>query len=68
MITVTLRDLQWRARRFVVAGLGAAMVFALTLVLAGLESSFSSESGRVVDAVGADSWLVQSGVESVFST
>jgi putative ABC transport system permease protein len=68
VITVTLRDLQWRARRFVVAGLGAAMVFALTLVLAGLESSFSSESGRVVDAVGADSWLVQSGVESVFST
>ena len=68
MVTVTLRDLQWRARRFVVAGLGAAMVFALTLVLAGLEASFSTESGRVVDAVGADSWLVQSGVESVFST
>lgn len=68
MITVTLRDLQWRARRFVVAGLGAAMVFALTLVLAGLEASFSTESGRVVDAVGADSWLVQAGVESVFST
>jgi putative ABC transport system permease protein len=68
VITATLRDLQWRARRFVVAGLGAAMVFALTLVLAGLESSFSTESGRVVDAIGADTWLVQSGVESVFST
>jgi putative ABC transport system permease protein len=68
VITVTLRDLQWRARRFVVAGLGAAMVFALTLVLAGLESSFSTESRRVVDAIGADTWLVQSGVESVFAS
>jgi putative ABC transport system permease protein len=68
VITVTLRDLQWRARRFVVAGLGAAMVFALTLVLAGLESSFSTESRHVVDAIGADSWVVQSGVESVFAS
>ncbi|HUR52142.1 MAG TPA: ABC transporter permease [Mycobacteriales bacterium] len=68
MIVATLRDLQWRARRFVIAGLGASMVFALTLVLAGLQSSFSTESVRVVDSVGADSWLVQKGVESVFST
>jgi putative ABC transport system permease protein len=68
VITATLRDLQWRARRFVIAGLGAAMVFALTLVLAGLESSFSAESRRVVDGIGADAWVVQTGVESVFST
>ncbi|MDP9181368.1 MAG: glutamine ABC transporter permease, partial [Actinomycetota bacterium] len=68
MIIATLRDLQWRARRFVIAGLGASMVFALTLVLAGLEASFSTESRRVVDGVGADSWVVQKGVESVFSS
>ena len=68
MITATLRDLQWRARRFVIAGLGAALVFALTLVLAGLEASFSTESRRLVDEIGADTWVVQTGVESVFST
>jgi putative ABC transport system permease protein len=68
VIIATLRDLQWRARRFLIAGLGAAMVFALTLVLAGLESSFSTESRRVVDAVGADAWVVQDGVESVFAS
>lgn len=67
MITATLRDLQWRARRFVIAGLGAAVVFALTLVLSGLHASFSQEAGRVVDAVGADSWVVQHGVEGVFT-
>jgi putative ABC transport system permease protein len=36
VLTTTLRDLQWRSRRFVIAGVGAAMVFALTLVLSGL--------------------------------
>jgi putative ABC transport system permease protein len=68
VIIATLRDLQWRARRFLIAGLGASMVFALTLVLAGLESSFSTESKRVVSAIGADEWVVQNGVESVFAS
>lgn len=68
MLIATLRDLQWRLRRFVIAGLGAAMVFALTLVLAGLSSSFQAEAGRVVNAIGADSWVVHSGVDGVFTT
>jgi putative ABC transport system permease protein len=68
VLAITLRDLQWRARRFLVAGFGAAMVFALTLVLAGFESSFRTESERLVDVVGADAWVVQEGVESVFAT
>jgi len=68
VLAITLRDLQWRARRFIVAGFGAAMVFALTLVLAGFESSFRTESERMVAAVGADAWVVQEGVESVFAT
>lgn len=68
MITVTLRDLRWRARRFVIAGTGAATVFALTLVVAGLVSSFKAETGRVLDAVGADAWVVPEGVDGVFTT
>jgi len=68
MLLTTLRDLQWRARRFVIAGLGAAMVFALTLVLAGLSASFQAEAGRVVDAIGADAWVVPVGVDGVFTT
>jgi putative ABC transport system permease protein len=68
MITATLRDLQWRARRFVIAGLGASMIFALTLVFAGLEHSFASEAGRVVDGIGADTWVVTPGVHGVFMT
>ena len=65
---MTLRDLQWRARRFVVAGLGAATVFALTLVMAGLVASFESEPRRVLDAAGADAWVLPVGVEGPFAT
>lgn len=68
VITVALRDLRWRARRFVVAGAGAATVFALTLVMAGLVSSFRAEPARVLAGVGADVWVVPEGVEGVFTT
>ena len=68
MLLTTLRDLQWRLRRFLIAGLGAAMVFALTLLLAGLSSSFEAEAGRTVDTIGADAWVVRTGVEGVFTS
>lgn len=68
MWLITMRDLQWRLRRFLIAGTGAALVFAMTLVLAGLATSFEDEAGRVVDAVGADTWVVPKGVEGPFTT
>jgi putative ABC transport system permease protein len=68
MWLITTRDLQWRLRRFLIAGTGAALVFAMTLVLAGLAASFQDEAGRVVDAVGADTWVLQQGVEGPFTT
>ena len=36
MLMAALRDLQWRRRRFIIAILGTAVVFAMTLVLTGL--------------------------------
>jgi putative ABC transport system permease protein len=68
VLLTSLRDLQWRARRFLFAGLGASVVFALTLVLSGLTSSFHAEAARVVDAIGADTWVVPAGVDGVFTT
>jgi putative ABC transport system permease protein len=68
VLLLTLRDLQWRSRRFLIAGLGAATVFALTLIMAGLVSSFEKEPVRVLDAIGADAWVVPDGVEGVFTT
>lgn len=68
MWLTTWRDLQWRVRRFVIAGTGAALVFAMTLVMAGLSSSFEAEARRTVDVVDADAWVTQVGVDGVFST
>lgn len=68
MWLTTWRDLRWRLRRFVIAGTGAALVFAMTLVMAGLSSSFAAEAERTVDLVGADAWVTAAGVDGVFTT
>jgi putative ABC transport system permease protein len=67
MLTETLRDLQWRSRRFVVATIGVALVFAVTLVLSGLSESFHREARRMMDDIGADVWLVRNGVTGPFT-
>ena len=52
MLRVTLRDLQWRRRRFVIAIVGTSLVFAMTLVLTGLSNGFRVEANNTVDALG----------------
>ena len=46
MLRVTLRDLQWRRRRFVIAIVGTSLVFAMTLVLTGLSNGFREEANN----------------------
>jgi putative ABC transport system permease protein len=58
---MVLRDLQWRRRRFVLAGLATALVFAVTLLLTGVSTAVHAESHRAVDRFGADRWLVADG-------
>jgi putative ABC transport system permease protein len=62
MILVSLRDLQFRRRRFVVAIAGTSLVLGLTLVLSGVSSSFVNEAHRTVDAFHAETWIVPKGV------
>ncbi len=62
-----LRDLQWRRRRFVIAVIGTSLVFAMTLVLAGLASSFDREASKTLGVIGADGFVVQAGVAGPFS-
>jgi putative ABC transport system permease protein len=64
---ITFRDLQWRRRRFAFGVVGTALVFAVTLLLAGLSASLRAEARRTVAAVGADTWIVGSGVTGPFS-
>jgi putative ABC transport system permease protein len=67
MWLITLRDLQWRRRRFLLGGIATALVFAATLLLAGFSSALGGEADRAVQATGADAWVVRSGVSGPFS-
>ena len=68
MLTLTLRDLQYRRRQFAVAVVGAALVFCLALVLTGVRAGFGTEADRTVEAVGADVWFVPAGVTGPFTS
>jgi putative ABC transport system permease protein len=68
MWLVGFRDLVWRRRRFAVATLAAALVFAITLVLSGLTASLRNETSSAVKAIGADAWVVPAGVSGAFTS
>ena len=48
MLRAALRDLQWRWKRFVIAMVGVALVFAMGLIMTGLSESFSLEVDRTL--------------------
>jgi putative ABC transport system permease protein len=61
MLTITLHDLRFRARQFVIAVVGAGLVFAMTLLLSGMAAGFSVEINQTVEAMGAQSWVLAAG-------
>ena len=61
MLIITLRDLRFRARQFVIAVVGAGLVFAMTLLLSGMAAGFSVEINQTVQAMGAQSWVLAAG-------
>jgi putative ABC transport system permease protein len=68
MWLISLRDLQWRRRRFVIAVVSAALAFALTLLLEGTMAHLRNESSRVVRLYDADAWVVSNGASGPFTT
>ncbi len=66
MLTAALRDLQWRRRRFLIAIIGTAFVFAMTLVLTGLANGFRVEARNTVNSFGVDYFLVEAGAVGPF--
>jgi len=61
MLTITLHDLRFRARQFVIAMVGAGLVFAMTLLLSGMAAGFSVEINQTVESMGAQSWVLAAG-------
>ena len=68
MLLISLRDLQWRRRRFVIAVLATGLVFGITLLLSGMNSGFDDEITRTVASFHADSWVVPLGAPGPFTT
>jgi putative ABC transport system permease protein len=68
MFRAALRDLQWRWKRFVIAMLGVALVFAMGLIMTGLDASFTREVSRTLHSIGAERWAVASDAAGPFST
>ena len=64
----TLRDLQWRRRRFIIAIVGTSLVLGMTLLSAGVAQSFRDEVGRTLDAMNIDAWVVKEGAAGSFNT
>lgn len=58
MLAITLADLRFRYRQFLIAVVGTAVVLAMALLLAGLAEGFHSELRDTVRGVGADRWVL----------
>lgn len=67
MVLAALRDLQWRRQRFVVAVLGAGLVFAMSMLMSGLSNAFASEIDRTLDQSGAELWVAPAAAPGPFS-
>jgi putative ABC transport system permease protein len=67
LLTITLRDLQWRARRFALGVAATSLVFSMTLLLAGLVRGFGDEIDHTVASFHADAWVVRKGVSGPFT-
>jgi putative ABC transport system permease protein len=65
--SITLRDLQFRKRRFAIGALGTALSFAMALTLSGISEGFRAEARRTITSVGADRWLMPEGSAGPFT-
>jgi putative ABC transport system permease protein len=68
VLLVSLRDLEWRRRRFAIAVAATALVFALALLLSGVSASFGNEVRRTVALMHPDAWLVRTGTPGPFTS
>lgn len=68
MLAITLADLRYRLRQFLIAVVGAGLVFAMALLLSGMVNGFHKEIERTVDSADADGWVVPEGTSGPFTS
>jgi len=68
MWLVSARDLQFRARRFVIAVVVVSAVFGIALAMDGMKRAVQDEGPSIVASFGADEWLVAKGATGPFTS
>jgi len=61
VLGITLSDLRHRARQFLIAVVGAGLVFSMSLLLSGLAHGFAVEIDNTVSGFGANAFVVMHG-------
>jgi putative ABC transport system permease protein len=64
---ITLRNMQFRARQFLLVIVGTALVFAMALLVTGLKQAFKTEADQAIASIGGDAWVVPAGTEGPFT-
>lgn len=67
MFLMTLRDLQYRARRIALVTVLVALVMTLLYLMTGLAHQLQTEPGEALDRIGADHWVLQDGTRGPFT-
>jgi putative ABC transport system permease protein len=60
ILVITLHDLRFRLRQFLITIVGASLVFAMALLLSGMAAGFSAEIHNTVRATSAPWWVISS--------
>src|SRR5689334_21310560 len=68
MWLIGFRDLQWRRRRFAIAVVSTALLFAVSLLLSGISASFHNEVARTINELDVDTWVVPAGTTGPFTS
>jgi putative ABC transport system permease protein len=58
VLTVTIADMRYRYRQFLIAVVGAGVVLAMAILLSGLAAGFGAEIRDTVGGVHADRWVL----------
>src|SRR5579863_1792471 len=64
ILGITLQDLRFRARQFLIAVIGAGLVFAMGLLLSGMVAGLGNEITHTVESARADSWVLTTGASA----
>src|SRR5690242_19601894 len=68
VLAITLADPRYRSRQFLIAVVGAGVVFALAVLMSGMANGFHTEIAKTVGSTRADNWVVPKSSSGPFTS